>query len=67
MYKAVADSELKVASHHKESELNGGAQEQSDEPVQREGEVAKVGFTAWVICKYHIKFLLFLNVICFYI
>jgi hypothetical protein len=45
MYKVVADSELKVASHHKESELNGGAKERSDEPVQREGEVAKVGFT----------------------
>lgn len=45
MYKAVADSELKVASHHKESELNGGAKEQNDEPVQQEGEVAKVGFT----------------------
>jgi len=45
MYKAVADSELKVASRHKESELKGGAKEQSDEPLQREAEVAKVGFT----------------------
>jgi hypothetical protein len=46
MYKAVADSELKEASHHKESELKGSAKEQSDEPIQQEGEVAKVGFTA---------------------
>jgi hypothetical protein len=45
MYKADADSELKVASHHKESELKGGEKDQNDEPVQREGEVAKVGFT----------------------
>lgn len=45
MYKAVADSELKVTSHHKESELKGGANEQSDEPVWQEGEDAKVGFT----------------------
>jgi len=43
MCNAVADSELKVAAHHKESELNGGAKEQSDEPIQQEGEVAKVG------------------------
>jgi hypothetical protein len=45
MYKAVADSELKVASHHKKSELKRGAKEHSDEPVQQEGEVVKVGFT----------------------
>lgn len=45
LYKVFADSELKVASHHKESELKGGAKEQSDEPVQRDSEVAKVGFT----------------------
>jgi hypothetical protein len=45
MHKAVADSELEVASHHKESELKGDAKEHSDEPVQREGEVVKVGFT----------------------